>query len=119
MLNIASPEFCGLLAQTARDAICSYTQMSGMGRWYTPESWIQRTVVERFAAPDHASLDRHCAILVAEIEPDEAEREKLRLLRAAVQVGLASGVAKDFSFESLNGMLDEEWARKQARESAH
>ena len=54
-----------------------------------------------------------CAVVVAELQPqyDAVELQKLGLLRDAIEAGAASGIAEDFSFSSLNAMLDDEAER--------
>jgi hypothetical protein len=76
--------------------------------------------IEPFKGSNERDQDRECAVVVAELLPqyDEVELQKLELLRAAVQSGLASGIAEDFSFASLNAKLDEEVAREPSRGQA-
>ena len=44
------------------------------------------------------------------IRKDQERKEKIRILQAAITEGIESGIAEDFSIETIQKELDEEWA---------
>lgn len=45
------------------------------------------------------------------IRRDQERKEKIRVLQAAIDQGIKSGIAEDYSLEKIQQELDEEWAR--------